>query len=116
MIVKIQLANRQEATGLVAIPVSLQETGGSRKEGPAFTALNRFVALKMLETRNRVQERVSKGDESSGFKEFAILAPGLVTVKGEGYRLYIETLFDDIGQEVKVLFDRRDTASLLLPD
>jgi len=82
----------------------------------AFTTLNRFVALKMLEARKLVQECVSKGEDSSGFKEFTALAPGLVALEDKGYRLYIETLFDEIGQEVKVLFDRRDVASLLWPD
>jgi len=82
----------------------------------AFTALNRFVALKMLEARDLVQECVSKGEDSSGFKEFTALAPGLVAVDDKGYRLYIETILDEIGQEVKVLFDRRDVASLLWPD
>ena len=46
----------------------------------AFTTLNRFVALKMLESRQLVQECVSKGDESSGFKEYTALAPGLVSL------------------------------------
>jgi len=82
----------------------------------AFTTLNRFVALKMLEARNLVQECVSKGEDSSGFKEFSALASGLVAVEDKGYRLYIETIFDEIGQEVRVLFDRRDVASLLWPD
>lgn len=81
----------------------------------AFTALNRFVALKMLEARGLVQECVSRGDESSGFKEFTALAPGLVQLPDKGYRLYIESLFDEIGQEVRVLFNRRDVASLLWP-
>ncbi len=81
----------------------------------AFTALNRFVALKMLEARGLVQECITRGDESSGFKEFTALAPGLVQLPDKGYRLYIETLFDEIGQEVQVLFDRRDVASLLWP-
>ena len=82
----------------------------------AFTTLNRFVALKMLEARELVQECVSKGENSSGFKEFTALAPGLIALPDKGYRLYIETLFDEIGQEVKVLFDRHDVASLLWPD
>jgi len=81
----------------------------------AFTTLNRFVALKMLEARKLVQECVSKGEDSTGFKEFTALAPGLVAVPDKGYRQYIETLFDEIGQEVRVLFDRRDVASLLWP-
>jgi len=43
----------------------------------AFTALNRFVALKMLEARELVQECITKGDQSSGYKEFCGLAPGI---------------------------------------
>ena len=82
----------------------------------AFTALNRFVALKMLEARKLVQECVSNGEDSIGYKEFTALAPGLAVVEDKGYRLYIETIFDEIGQEVKVLFDRRDVANLLWPD
>lgn len=81
----------------------------------AFTTLNRFVALKMLEARGLVQECISRGEQSSGFKEFCGLAPGLVQLPDRGYRLYIESLFDEIGREVRVLFDRRDPASLLWP-
>ena len=81
----------------------------------AFTTLNRFVALKMLEARNLVQECISRGDQSAGFKEFTGLAPGLVQLPDHGYRIYIESLFDEVGQEVRVLFDRRDPASLLWP-
>ncbi len=81
----------------------------------AFTTLNRFVALKMLEARELVRECVSRGDQSSGFKEYGGLAPGLVQLPDKGYRLFVESLFDEIGTEVKVLFDRRDPASLLWP-
>ena len=81
----------------------------------AFTFLNRFVALRMLESREMLQECVSKGDESSGFKEFCGLAPGLNGLPDGGYRLYLEGLLDELSVEVKVLFDRRDHASLLWP-
>jgi hypothetical protein len=81
----------------------------------AFTTLNRFVALKLMEARDLVQECVSRGDEAAGFSEFTGLAPGLVQLPDHGYRLYIESLFDEIGREVRVLFDRRDPASLLWP-
>jgi hypothetical protein len=81
----------------------------------AFTALNRFSALKMLEARELVQECVSRGDASSGFAEFCGLAPSLKTADGAGYRLYIESIFDELSTEVKVLFDRRDPASVLWP-
>ncbi len=82
----------------------------------AFTALNRFAALKMLESRGLVQECVSKGEQSSGYHEFCGLAPGVALLPdGAGYRLYVESLFDELSTEIKVLFDRRDPASVLWP-
>lgn len=82
----------------------------------AFTTLNRFVALKMLEARQLVQECISKGEQSSGFKEFCGMAPGVgLLPDSAGYRLYVESLFDEFSTEIKVLFDRRDAASILWP-
>ena len=82
----------------------------------AFTTLNRFVALKMLEARELVQQCVSAGPDSVGYREFVGLAPGVASLPARaGYRLYLESLFDELGTEVKVLFDRRDAASLLWP-
>ncbi|MHC2841723.1 Eco57I restriction-modification methylase domain-containing protein [Bradyrhizobium diazoefficiens] len=81
----------------------------------AFTTLNRFAALKMLEPRGLVQECISRGENSIGFQEFCGLAPALKTADGAGYRFYIESIFDELSTEVKVLFDRRDPASVLWP-
>ncbi len=82
----------------------------------AFTAVNRFAALKMIEARGLAQECVSKGEQSSGYREFTGLAPGVALLPGgNGYRLYLECLFDELSTEVKVLFDRRDPASALWP-
>lgn len=81
----------------------------------AFTTLNRFAALKMLEARGLVQECISKGEQSAGFKEFCGLAAGLASLPDKGYRLYIENIFDEIGREVRVLFNRLDAVSLLWP-
>jgi len=82
----------------------------------AFTTLNRFIALKMLEARELVQECITKGEQSSGYREFCGLAPGVVLLPDTaGYRLFIESLFDELSTEVKVLFDRRDPASVLWP-
>src|SRR3972149_3246116 len=76
--------------------------------------LNRFVALKMLEARELMQECITKGEHSTGYREFCGMAPGVVLLpESAGYRLYIESLFDELSTEVKVLFDRRDPASVL---
>lgn len=93
--------------------VSQAEAVDAYRREAAFTTLNRFVALKILEARQLVQPCISQGEQSSGFKEFTGLAPGLVQLPDKGYRLYIECLFDEIAREVQVLFDRRDPASLL---
>jgi len=82
----------------------------------AFTTLNRFVALKMLEARELVQECITKGEQSAGYREFCGMSPGLPLLPDSaGYRLYIESLFDELSTEVKVLFDRRDPSSVLWP-
>lgn len=82
----------------------------------AFTTLNRFVALKMLEARQLVQECITKGERSAGYREFCGMAPGVALLPDEaGYRLYIECVFDELSTEIKVLFDRRDSASVLWP-
>ncbi|WP_250462421.1 BREX-1 system adenine-specific DNA-methyltransferase PglX [Caballeronia sp. GAFFF2] len=82
----------------------------------AFTTINRFVALKMLEARELVQECITKGERSAGYLEFSGMAPGLLLLpNSDGYRLYIESLFDELSTEVKVLFDRRDPSSVLWP-
>jgi hypothetical protein len=82
----------------------------------AFTTLNRFVALKMLEARELVQECITKGEQSIGYREFCGMAPGVALLPdAAGYRLYIESLFDEFSTEIKVLFDRRDAASVLWP-
>lgn len=82
----------------------------------AFTTLNRFAALKMLEARELVQECITKGEQSAGYREFCGMAPGLPLLPDSaGYRLYIESLFDELSTEIKVLFDRRDPSSVLWP-
>lgn len=94
---------------------SAEEAVYAYKRECAFTSLNRLAAFKMMESRGLVQECVSRGTESSGFKEFSGLAPGLAVLPDKGYRLYLECLCDEIGREVGVLFNRNDAASLLWP-
>ena len=50
----------------------------------AFTTLNRFVALKMLEARELVQQCVSAGSDSLGYREFVGLAPGVASLPANG--------------------------------
>ncbi len=99
-----------------AAGMSAKDAVTDYRRDAAFTTLNRFVALKMLEARRLVQECITKGEQSGGYKEFCGLAPGVgLLPDSTGYRLYVESLFDELSTEVKVLFDRRDPASALWP-
>lgn len=63
-----------------------------------------------------MQECITKGDQSVGYREFCGMAPGVTLLPdAAGYRLYIEGIFDELSTEVKVLFDRGDAASVLWP-
>jgi hypothetical protein len=102
----------KRAAGMIAIDAFVDYVRDA-----AFTTVNRFVALKMLEARALLQQCITKGEQSSGYHEFCGLAPGVALLPDStGYRLYIESLFDELSTEVKVLFDRRDTASVLWPN
>lgn len=119
-----------------AIEAALQheEAGGAkRKEAverylreSAFTLLNRLAALKLMEHPSRalIQPSVGAGDQSRGFQQFGLISPEATRAQtdpsatlrtGGGYRLYLELLFDDLGQTLGVLFDRTVPTSILFP-
>ena len=106
----VTAVEHQRATGM-----KMADAVAAHIREAAFTTLNRFVALKMLEARELVQECISNSDQSAGFKEFTGLAPGLVQLTDHGYRLYIASLFDELSVQLKVLFNRWNAASLLWP-
>ncbi len=82
----------------------------------AFTTFNRFVALRMAESRGLVRPCVSAGLASDGLKELADCAPGLADAFDDGgYRLLLETVMDEVSLGLKVLFDRRSPAGALWP-
>jgi hypothetical protein len=61
-------------------------------------------------------EHKRAAEQSAGYREFCGMAPGLALLPDSaGHRLYIESLFDELSTEVKVLFDRRDPSSVLWP-
>ena len=84
----------------------------------AFTFLNRLAALKLMEHPGRalIQPSVGAGDQSKGFQQFSLLSPeAMRSQPGGGYRLYLELLFDDLGQALGALFDRTLPTSILFP-
>ena len=105
--------------------VSHAQAGGGTRDAiaryvreAAFTALNRLAALKLMEAENRRLIRPSVGAyrDSTGFKEFIQISPELCLSEPDGgYRLYVELLYDDLANELGVLFDRGLPQSLLFP-
>jgi len=102
-----------------------QAAGAGQKEAverfvreSAFTFLNRLAALKLMEHPSRalIQPSVGAGDRSKGFLQFGLVSPEAMRAQPDGgYRLYLELLFDDLGQALGVLFDRSLPASILFP-
>ncbi len=84
----------------------------------AFTTLNRFFALKLMEHPNRklIQESISKGNQSKGFQQFAMVSPAAFQGEADGgYRFYLKLLIDDLSNGVGVLFDNEQLQSILFP-
>src|SRR5690606_12389158 len=82
----------------------------------AFTYLNRLAALKMMETRKLIPESVSRGSYSTGFKLFQQVSPEFTRACSDnGYRRYLELLFDEAATGIRVLFDRSLPHSVLFP-
>ena len=82
----------------------------------AFTWLNRLAALKMMEERGLIQESISKGPDSSGFRLFKRISEEVCRAQQDGgYRRYLELLCDDVAGEIRALFDRSLPQSLIFP-
>ena len=102
-----------------------EAAGASRPEAvvryireSGFTFLNRLAALKLMEHPSRAltQPSVGAGTQSKGFQQFSLLSPEAMRAQPDGgYRLYLELLFDDLGQALGVLFDRTLPPSILFP-
>jgi len=118
----------------IAAAVRHHEVGGMDRQAAveryvresAFTFLHRLAALKLMEYPSRalLQPSVGAGDQSKGFQHFSMISPEAMRAQpdpstglgtGGGYRLYLELLFDDLGQALGVLFDRTLPTSILFP-
>ncbi|WP_189524939.1 Eco57I restriction-modification methylase domain-containing protein [Nostoc sp. 'Peltigera membranacea cyanobiont' 232] len=81
----------------------------------SFTILNRLAALRLCEERNLVIECVRKGMESDGFRLFERLANGSLGSRYETYRVFVESIFDELAVDLGVLFDRTTPQSTIFP-
>ena len=81
----------------------------------AFTVLNRLAALRLCEERGIVLECVRQGVNSEGFQLFRQSAGSALGDNHETYVAYLHCLFDDLAQDLGVLFDRFSPMALLFP-
>jgi len=81
----------------------------------AFTVLNRLAALRMAEARGLLVESVGNGFQAKGFQLYARLAGTGLGETGEAYRVYLFSVFDELGQDLPGLFDRYSPQGRLFP-
>nr|HID14414.1 SAM-dependent methyltransferase [Anaerolineae bacterium] len=83
----------------------------------AYTALNRLVAVKMLEARGLLRRQaVAEGKGSAGFKDFQKVCPQVCQAQPDGgYQLFLELLYDELAASIRPLFDRGGPHSLIFP-
>ena len=81
----------------------------------AFTILNRLCAIRMAEARELVIESICKGYQSKGFQLYARLAGTALGERGDIYKQYLLSLFDEFAIDLPVLFDRFSPQGRLFP-
>ena len=81
----------------------------------AFTILNRLAALRMAEARGLLIESVGNGYQAQGFQLFGRLAGSGLGETGEAYRVYLQSVFDELSQDLPSLFDRYSPQGRLFP-
>jgi len=81
----------------------------------AFTVLNRLAALRMAEARGLMIESVGNGYQAKGFQLYARLAGAGLGETGEAYRVYLQSVFDELSHDLPGLFDRYSPQGRLFP-
>ena len=81
----------------------------------AFTVLNRLAALRMAEARGLLMESVGNGYQAKGFQLYARLAGTGLGETGDAYRVYLQSVFDELSQDLPGLFDRYSAQGRLFP-
>ncbi|MBB3862675.1 hypothetical protein GGQ88_003977 [Novosphingobium hassiacum] len=81
----------------------------------AFTVLNRLAALRMAEARGLLIETVGNGFQAKGFQLYARLAGTGLGETGDAYRVYLQSVFDELSLDLPGLFDRYSPQGRLFP-
>jgi hypothetical protein len=81
----------------------------------AFTVLNRLAALRMAEARGLLIETVGNGFQAKGFQLYARLAGTGLGETGDAYRVYLQSVFDELSLDLPGLFARYSPQGRLFP-
>ena len=81
----------------------------------AFTVMNRLAALRMAEARGLLIETVGNGFQAKGFQLYARLAGTGLGETGDAYRVYLQSVFDELSLDLPGLFDRYSPQGRLFP-
>lgn len=81
----------------------------------AFTILNRLCAMRMAEARDMLIESIGNGYNSKGFQLYTRLSGTSLGEKGDTYKNFIYSLFDEFAKDLPVFFDRYSTMGRLYP-
>ncbi|WP_119273121.1 Eco57I restriction-modification methylase domain-containing protein [Taklimakanibacter deserti] len=85
------------------------------KREQAFTVLNRLAAFRMAEARGLLIESVGNGYQAKGFQLYSRLAGAGLGETGDAYRVYLQSVFDELSQDLPGLFDRYSPQGRLFP-
>lgn len=81
----------------------------------AFTILNRLAALRMAEARGLLIQSVGQGYQAQGFQLYARIAGNALGETGDAYRTYLQSIFDELSEDLPSLFDRYSPQGRLFP-
>lgn len=81
----------------------------------AFTLLNRFAGLRLLEARGYLLNVLKGGKNAQGFKFFTMLAKPVLPPGEDGYGLYLDLQLAEIAATVPALRDRSGKFDVLRP-
>lgn len=81
----------------------------------AFTIFNRLAAIRLAEARGLLIESVGNGYQAKGFQLYARLAGTGLGETGDAYRVYLQSVFDELALDLPGLFNRYAPQGRLFP-
>ena len=118
-----QLTSAHKLRDLLQHLTSMSEKDQALNQSPyqrmvleiSFTILNQIAALRLCEERGLIIECVRKGMASDGFRLFERICSGAVGDRYDTYRVFLQSMFDELHFDLGVLFDRMNAHTAYFP-